>query len=132
LDHTIASSISCSPAFESAKSREIDLVLFVVVLDQRCCAARPVVAHVFREHLFEEIGYFERVVRGVPIDLLTKTLDHRRRQFHVAVADRAVFQILDVTGFKGETFEIAECGLTAEAADFEDGRVAFTQHAVAI
>src|SRR4029079_1027849 len=51
-------------------SGETHLVSFVVVLDERRLAVSAVVAYVVQQHLFEQVGGLELVIRRPPVDLV--------------------------------------------------------------
>src|SRR4029079_7401187 len=53
-------------------------------------------------------------------------------EFDLAVADDAVFQILNVAGFERQSVEVLDAGLTAKTADLENRGIRLVPHAFAI
>ena len=96
LDELQARLWICENAVDVTRSRresallvgKTHFVAFVVVLDERCISASAIVAHVIQQHLLEEIRDCDLMIGRLPVDLVAKSLDHRRRKFYLAVFEQ--------------------------------------------
>jgi len=76
---------------------------------------------------------FANYVRFVGSDLYfidedMKTLNHPRRELQLAVSNDAIFQVFDITIFKGQGLQVSKRWRSAETADLENGRSVLPGH----
>src|SRR5205085_2176723 len=105
-------------------------IWFVIIFNQSSVAVLKIFAYIIQQDLFEKSSNLKTIIRSRPIYLVLKTFNHAGRQFHLAVAYYAPFQIIDVSGFNRKTLQIINGWHGIEPANFQNRRIALSNHAL--
>src|SRR3989442_4985091 len=106
-----------------------DFLWFVMVFDKSSVSLLYVFAHIVQQNLFEESSDLKTIIRPYPIYLVLKALNHPGRQFYLAVARYARFQVIDVSRFNGQALQIINRWCAIEPTDLQNCRITFSHHA---